>query len=221
MMAYRFQVSAKPMASSVATHSLLAQVLGITGFGLCITAFAAYLFQGLDSFPIGLIAMLIGFGVLFGINAARANEALALGLFYLFAFLEGVGIAPTIHNYLQAVGPAPVINAALTTGVGMFALAAIVYTTGLDLRRFAGWLYGALLVAILGGIVLLFVHFIQPATYSWIVLVIFTGLVLVDFARIRAGGDGLNPVQLAVQIYLDALNIFLLLLSIFGGRRRD
>jgi len=65
------------------------------------------------------------------------------------------------------------------------------------------------------------VHFIQPVTYSWIVLVIFAGLVLVDFARIRAGGDGLNPVQMSVQIYLDAINIFLLLLSIFGGRRRD
>ena len=67
----------------------------------------------------------------------------------------------------------------------------------------------------------MFVHFIAPATYSWIVLIIFAGLVLADFARIRAGGDGLNPVQMSVQIYLDAINIFLLLLQIFGGRSRD
>jgi FtsH-binding integral membrane protein len=220
-MAYRFQVPPKTLASTVATHSLLAQGLGITGLGLCITAWAAYAFQGVVPFSVGLIAMLIGFGLLFAINAARANEALALGLFYLFTFLEGIGIAPTIHNYLQAVGSGPIVNAALTTGVGMFGLGAIVYMTGLDLRRFSGWLYGALMVAILVGIVSMFVHFIAPATYSWIVLIIFAGLVLADFARIRAGGDGLNPVQMSVQIYLDAINIFLLLLQIFGGRSRD
>ena len=49
----------------------------------------------------------------------------------------------------------------------------------------------------------------------------FTLLVLVDFARIRAGGSGQTAIQLATSIYLDAINIFLALLSIFGGRRRD
>jgi modulator of FtsH protease len=49
---------------------------------------------------------------------------------------------------------------------------------------------------------------------------VFTLLVLVDFGRIRAGGDGLSSVQIATSIYLDAINIFLALLSIMGGRRR-
>ena len=57
--------------------------------------------------------------------------------------------------------------------------------------------------------------------YSWATLVIFSGLVLIDFARLRAGGDGLTPVQMAVSIYLDAINIFLALLQIFGGRSRS
>ena len=52
-----------------------------------------------------------------------------------------------------------------------------------------------------------------------VTLVIFTGLVLIDFARLRAGGDGLTPVLMATSIYLDAINIFLALLQIFGGRR--
>ena len=60
-----------------------------------------------------------------------------------------------------------------------------------------------------------------PTIYSWGVLVIFSGLVLIDFARIRAGGDGFTPVQMAVQIYLDAVNIFLALLNILGNRRSD
>ncbi len=71
------------------------------------------------------------------------------------------------------------------------------------------------------GIVSLFWHFIHPETYAWLTLVVFAALVLVDFSRIKAGGQGATPVQMAVQIYLDAINIFMALLQIFGGRRRD
>jgi modulator of FtsH protease len=45
--------------------------------------------------------------------------------------------------------------------------------------------------------------------------------VLVDFSRIRGGGGGATAIELATSIYLDAINIFLALLSIFGGRSRD
>jgi FtsH-binding integral membrane protein len=42
-----------------------------------------------------------------------------------------------------------------------------------------------------------------------------------DFARIRAGGDGQSAVSLSLSIYLDAINIFLAVLQLFGGRRRN
>jgi modulator of FtsH protease len=50
---------------------------------------------------------------------------------------------------------------------------------------------------------------------------VFTLLTVGDFARIRAGGDGQSAVSLALSIYLDAINIFLAVLELFGGRRRD
>ncbi len=206
------------MAPAVPTHSLLAQVLGITALGLCITALAAWLFQNLAP-GIGLIAMIVGLILLFSIYAVRRNEGLSLLLFYGFTFCEGVGIAPVVGQYARAFGPDIVVNAALTTGLGMFALAAIVYATGLDLRRFQGIFMIALLGLIVVGVVSMFVRFIHPETYAWLTLVIFSGLVLIDFARLRAGGDGLTPVLMATSIYLDAINIFLALLQIFGGRR--
>lgn len=221
-MAYRFQPQTRnpygPAVPAVPTHSLLAQVLGITALGLCVTALAAWLVQGVPA-GVGLVAMIVGFVILMGIYGTRANEGLSLALFYAFAFCEGVGIAPVIGQYVRAFGNEVVVNAALTTGLGMFALAAIVYATGLDLRRFQGIFTIALLGLIVVGVVSMFVHFIHPQTYAWITLAIFSGLVLIDFARIRAGGDGLTPVLMAVSIYLDAINIFLALLQIFGGRR--
>jgi len=219
-MAFRFQPqnAGGPLAPAIPAQSLLAQVLGITALGLCVTAFAAWLFQDLAP-GIGLVAMIVGFILLISINATRNNEALSLLLFYAFTFCEGVGIAPVIGQYVRAFGPDVVVNAALTTGLGMFALAAIVYATGLDLRRFQGIFMIALIGLVVVGIVSLFVRFIHPETYAWLTLVIFSGLVLVDFARLRAGGDGLTAVQMATSIYLDAINIFLALLQIFGGRR--
>jgi len=220
-MAYRFQPQngyGPPLAPAVSTQSLLAQVLGITALGLCVTGLAAWIFQGLPA-GLGMIAMIVGFIFLISINATRRNEALSLVLFYAFTFCEGVGIAPVIGQYVRAFGPDVVFNAALTTGLGMFALGAIVYATGLDLRRFQGIFMIALLGLVLVGIVSIFVRFIHPETYAWLTLVIFSGLVLIDFARLRAGGDGLTPVLMATSIYLDAINIFLALLQIFGGRR--
>src|SRR5581483_10931224 len=96
------------VAPAVPTHSLLAQVLGITALGLCVTAVAAWLFQGLPG-GLGLVAMLVGFVLLLAINAVRQNEALSLLLFYAFTFCEGVGIAPVIHQYVYAFGPEVVV----------------------------------------------------------------------------------------------------------------
>lgn len=223
-MAYRFQPQnsyGRPVVPAIPTQSLLAQVLGITALGLCVTALAAYLFHGIVAPGMGLIAMLVGLGLLFAINGTRQNEGLSLLLFYAFTFAEGIGIAPVIGQYLRTAGSDVVVNAAVTTGLGMFALAAIVYATGLDLRRFQGIFMIALLALVVIGIISIFVHFIHPQTYAWITLIIFSGLVLIDFARIRAGGDGLTPVLMATSIYLDAINIFLALLTIFGGRRSN
>ena len=218
----RFQSPPRPYGAAplLSVQSLLGQVLGITAIGLLITALGAYFFQGV-SYGIGLGALIVGFLFLIGINATRANPALSLGLFYAFTLLEGIGLAPTIHNYVANFGPDIVVQAAATTGLGMLALACIVYATGLDLRRFQGYVFLALIGLILVGIVSAFTHWVHPSTYAWLTLVIFTALTLIDFARIRAGGDGYTPVQLATQIYLDAINIFLAILQLFGRRSDD
>ena len=207
-------------APAIPVQSLLGQVLGITAIGLIITALGAYFFQGIG-YGAGLIALIVGFLVLIAINATRANEALSLGLFYAFALLEGIGLAPTIHNYVATFGPDIIVTAASTTGLGMLALACIVYATGLDLRRFQGYVFLALIGLVIVGIISAFTHWVHPTLYAWATLAIFTFLVFIDFARIRAGGDGYTPVQLAVQIYLDAINIFLAILQLLGRRSDD
>jgi FtsH-binding integral membrane protein len=216
---YRPQ-SQQGAVAAVSAPSLLGQVLGITGVGFLITAAAAYLFAG-TSHGLSLIAMLVGFGFLIAINATRANPGLSLLMFYIFALCQGIGIAPVIGAYISTVGSEVVVQAAATTGLGMLTLACIVFMTSIDFRRLSGIAFIALIGLVLVGFISLFVRFLHPETYAWLTLAVFTLLVLVDFARIRAGGQGLTAVQLATSIYLDAINIFLALLQIFGGRRRS
>lgn len=219
-MAMSYQAAGRVHGAS--TPTLLGQVLGITGIGLLVTALAAYFTQGLVLGAFGWVAFLIGLGLLFAINAVRENEALALVLYYVFTFLQGVWIGPVVGMYVRAIGPEVVYQAAVTTGLGMLALAVIVYATGIDFRRFSGFAFLALVGLVLVGVVSAFTHWVHPTIYAWATLAVFTLLVLIDFSRIKAGSDGYTPVQMALQLYLDAINIFLALLQIFGGgRSRD
>ena len=81
--------------------------------------------------------------------------------------------------------------------------------------------FWALLALIVFGIVLIFVHIPGGAlVYSVLGLVVFAGLTVVDFQRLRRSTDLDSAPLIAASIFLDALNVFLFFLQIFN-RRRD
>ena len=206
------------------TASLLSKVLWITTIGFLFTAFGAYIAPPFLGFG-GFFLLILNFGLIFAVNAAaRRSSSLALVLFYAFATLMGVEIGPLLQAYMHmAGGQAIVFQAALTTAVGMAAMGLIAQIARFNYQRVANYAFAALLGLIVIGLISSFVHFVSPGLYAWATLAIFSVLLLVDFMRLRDGGQGLAPVQLSLSIYLDALNIFIALLQIFGmggGRRR-
>jgi FtsH-binding integral membrane protein len=209
-----------PAFGAVSTASLLGQVLGITGVAFIFTAVAAYVFRGVSP-GVGLFAMIAGFVLFLVVQFTRRQAQTALLIFYAAAFLWGIGLAPTITSYVTRIGPDVVVDAAATTALGMTCLGLIAYTFSFDWRRLSSLAFGALIALIIIGLVSMFFRFIQPATYDWMVLGVFTLLTLIDFARIRAGGGGFTAIDLAIAIYLDAINIFLALLQLIGMRRSD
>ncbi len=165
----------------------------------------------------GVIAV---FALVLAINfTKKSSPGLALGMFLALAYFMGWEIAPLIHRYVQSVGSQVVFQAAATTGLGMGAMGCFAYLFQINYRKIAGIGFAALLVLMLAGIASMFFHFLTPDTYSWLTLGVFTLLTVGDFARIRAGGDGRSAVSLALSIYLDAINIFLAVLQLMGGRR--
>ncbi len=210
---------------SRSTAGLLSKVLWITTVGFLFTAFGAYIAPPYIGGGIFFI-FILNLGLIFAINAAtKRSPGLALVLFYVFTTLMGVEIGPMLQAYMHmAGGQSVVFQAAITTAVGMAAMGIVAQIARFDYQRVANYAFAALLVLIVVGLIGSFVHFVSPSLYAWATLAIFSVLLLVDFMRLRDGGRGLAPVQLALSIYMDALNIFIALVQIFGngnGRRNS
>ncbi len=201
------------------TASLLSKVLAITALGFLVTAVGVATAPPWATF-VGLILVL---GLIFAINYARraANTGLALGLFYALTYFMGWEIGPLVQRYIHTFGTGLVFNAAATTGLGMAVMGSVAYLFNINYRKISGIAFAALIGLMIVGFISIFFKFLSPNTYSWLTLGVFTLLTVGDFARIRAGGDGQPAVSLALSIYLDAINIFLAVLQLMSGRRRD
>ncbi len=204
---------------SRADMALLPQVLGIASLGFLASALGVYFAPPIYGSAMLWICVIVSFALIFAVRATRATPVLSFGLFLLLAVVMGVEISPWIRVLLGTGHTGAVFNAAVTTGVGMGVLGIGAQFLHFNYRRVAGIAGAALMALVIAGVLSMFFHFIQPTVYSWFILAIFSVLIVVDFMRIRAGGDGMTPVELALGIYLDGLNVFLALTRIFSGRR--
>jgi modulator of FtsH protease len=197
---------------------LLSKVLGLVSVAFALTAAGSYVSLSIPP-GLALLIMLLNFGTLFAIRATRDNAGRQMTLLYVFAFLEGVGLGPTIHHYIRTGGAQLVESAALTTAVGLAMLGTFAYAVSVNYRKVQS--IGTFLL--IGVLVLLvasfFFHFVAPTTIDWLILGVFALLTVGDFARVRAGGGGATADELALVIFLDGLNIFLAALDLFSNRR--
>jgi modulator of FtsH protease len=159
------------------------------------------------------------FAFLLGINAAaRRSEQLAVGLLFAFGLLLGLAVAPTVASYAGA-DPQAVWEAGAATALFIAGFGAAGYATRRDLSSLARISIWALVGLIVFGLILVFVE-IPHGTLIYAIagLLIFAGLTAFDFQRLRRTADIRTAPLLAASIFLDLLNVFLLLLSIFSGR---
>ena len=127
--------------------------------------------------------------------------------------------APTIAYYAN-VSPEAVWEAGGATALFVAGFGAAGYATRRDLSALARVLWWALIALIGFGVLGIFVSIPGGAVvYALGGLVIFAGLVMYDFQRLRASTQLDSAPLLAASIFLDILNVFLLFLSLFGGNR--
>ena len=122
--------------------------------------------------------------------------------------------------YYATTSPRTLWEADGATALFIAGFGAAGYATRRDLSGLARVSFWALVALIVFGIVLIFVHIPHgELIYSVLGLVIFAGLTMFDFQRLRRSSDLVSAPLIAANIFVDALNVFLFFLRIFSGGR--
>jgi FtsH-binding integral membrane protein len=175
-----------------------------------------------------LIFMFIGQILLFGSLAGWINKMssqVAMLIFIIYAVLTGFIFSTLFLVYTSG----SLATTFLITG-GMFAVMSIYgWTTGKDLTKFGSLLFMLLIGLILASIINIF---LGSTMLYWIAtyvgIFIFTGLIAYDTQKLKNMGayvqEGTEEhrkgaIMGALSLYLDFINLFLMLLRIFGSRR--
>ncbi len=201
------------------TATLFGQTMGLVALTAGFFAAGAYAGRNLAEGAV-IVAWIAAFVVLMIMNfAARRSVPTATVLLAIFGVLMGVASAPTLVYY-ASTNPAILWQAGGATALFVGAFGTFGYLTKRDLSAWRRISYIALLVLLLAGIVLIFVH-IPHASLIWAVLglVIFAGLTAGDFQRLRRSQNMNSAPLIAASIFLDILNVFWFFLRIFSGSR--
>jgi uncharacterized protein len=206
----------QPSLTHDETGTLLGQTMGLVAVTAGLFALGAYLGRDL-SYGWGFAFFIAAFGCLLGLNvAAQRSERMAITLLFAFGVLMGLGTAPTI-SYYASTNPQVVWQAGGATALFIAGFGAFGYATRRDLSAIARVCFWALIALIVFGIVLIFVEIPNgQLIYAILGLAIFAGLTAFDFQRLRRTRDIRAAPLLAVSIFLDILNVFLLFLTLFG-----
>ncbi len=198
-------------------RAVFGQVMGLVTFALGFAALGAYVAR--NAHTSGFIFFIAAFACIFGLQAAsaRGHEQLAVGLLFGLALLLGMAISPIVVYYAKT-NPGVVYEAAGSTALFVGALGSFGYATRRDLSRYVKPFLIAFGVIFLFGLIALFVAI--PGSniiYCVGMLIVFGGFTVFDFNRLATSGRYIGPVPIAASIFLDIFNVFLLLLSLFGG----
>ena len=163
------------------------------------------------------------FGLVIALSAAvtKLSAGMAGALFLLYSALTGA----TISVVLIAYTGASVASAFAATAGTFMAMSIYGTVTKRDLTSWSTFLFMGLIGIVIASVVNIFT---KSGMVSWVIsaaaVVVFTGLTAYDTQRLRrmaVAGSGVAalPVNGALSLYLNFINLFLSLLNLFGGRR--
>lgn len=203
--------------SVLATNAVLRNTYILLAATLIFSALMAGLAMAINMPPMGLMSLLVYFGLLFAVHKTKDSAMGVVFVFALTGFL-GLTLGPILNIYLTALpnGSQIVMTAFGITGLTFVGLSAYTLKSGKDFSYMGGFLT----VGILGGFLLSLVAiFFNLPTLSLAVSGIFVlamgGLIMYQTSAIVHGGET-NYILATVTLYVAIYNLFLSLLQILG-----
>ena len=159
----------------------------------------------------------------FGFN--KLSYPALLFIFLLFSAVMGMSF-----SFIFLAYTASSIFGTFVAASGMFGVMAVVgYTTKTDLTKFGSIMIMGLIGIIIASVINMFLHSSQmDYIISFIGVLVFTGLTAYDVQKLKNIGAGIQfgtaaasklVIMGALNLYLDFINLFLMLLRLFGNRK--
>ena len=181
---------------------------------------------GFSLTPLGWIALFAPLGLVFFLSFRihRMSLATAQTTFWFYAGLMGISLTPILLIYTET----SIARVFFITAGTFGAMSLYGYTTKRDLSGFGSFLFMGLIGIIIASLVNMFM---QSGMMAWVISVIgvliFTGLTAYDTQQIKesyhvnddGSMSGKKAVMGALKLYLDFINLFLMLLRLLGDRR--
>src|SRR5262245_52721073 len=215
---YNYMAAAVALSGVVAWFTFNAAV---TASGT-LTPFGQAMFSG----PLMIVLLLATLGLVFFISFRidRLQFSTALTLFMVYAALLGVTLAPIFLVYTGA----SITRVFFISAASFGALSLWGYTTQRDLSGMGSFMIMGLFGIIIASLVNLF---LKSSGLDFVIsavgVLVFAGLTAWDTQRIKEMYDvnddgtasGRKAVMGALSLYLDFINLFLMLLRLVGDRR--
>ena len=206
-------------------YNYMASGLALTGIVAMATASSETMIQLIYGTPLQWVVMLAPFGFIlfmsFGIH--KMSAATAQALFWAFAGVMGLSMASIFLVYTgESIARVFFITAGTFAAMSLYG-----YTTKRDLSRFGSFL----MMGLIGIIIAMIVNiFLQSTALQFVIsgigVLVFTGLTAYDTQRIKAIYDAADSAEVATKkaingalnLYLDFINLFIMLLQLLGNR---
>ena len=208
-------------------YSYMAGGLAVTGI-VAYAAAASGFYQAIAGTPLIWIVMLapLAFVLVISFGIERMSAATAAVLFWIYAAVMGLSLCGIFLVYTGT----SIARVFLITAATYGAMSLYGYTTRSDLSGFGSFLFMGLIGIVIASLVNLFIgsNILQFAI-SIIGVLVFVGLTAYDTQRIKQmylASDspeiaGKKAVLGALALYLDFINLFMMLLQLFGRRREN
>ncbi|NCO61295.1 MAG: hypothetical protein COZ70_11430 [Deltaproteobacteria bacterium CG_4_8_14_3_um_filter_51_11] len=230
------QTVAKPR-SEVLVNDFVRSVYNWMGIGLALTGFIAFYISQSEAAirivfgnPILFFILILGqLGLVFTLSSRvnRMSSGVATALFVIYAGLNGVTLSFIFLAYTgTSIAGTFFICAATFVACSIYG-----WTTKKDLTSFGGFLMMGLIGIIIASVVNIFIQSsAMGVIISYIGVFVFVGLTAFDTQKLKnmaltqpAGLDAAvvrkGAILGALSLYLDFINLFLMLLRIFGQSR--
>lgn len=206
-------------------YNTMAIGLAATGLVALLVVNTPALLQAIAGTPLYWIIALVelGFVIYFAARVHTMSESKAKAVFYAYAALNGLTFSVIFAAYTgESIARAFFITAAAFGAMSLYG-----YTTKRDLTGFGSFLFMGLIGLLIAMIVNIF---LQSAALHFIAscagVLIFTGLTAYDSQKIKemyymvpADRAGAMAIRGALSLYLDFINLMVMLLQFFGDRR--